>query len=693
MARTKAQTDDLIQRIRENFQFAFDYWLEIRDQAKTDLAAVAGDAWDPAERARREKPPNPRPCLSLDELGQYINQTINGVREARRAIKVIPTGSGATDAAARLRADKIRNIEYDSKAQSAYTTAFEGAVNCGWGACRINTAYVSPGDPFDKSKKIVIRRIPNQFSIYPDPDFREADGSDMTWLFVIDSMAWDRYRREYPEAEVRDFAASANRQDTTRKWGNQRSVQIGEYWEVDKVPIEYARLADGRTVTMDLVPDGVPIIARQKGTKRQVTQYITNGSEILEEHPWPGKYIPIALCIGKELWIEEAGGEVKRVWESQVRHAIDPQRLYNYYKTTEAELVRMIPKAPFVAAEGQLEGYEDDWSEVNDTPKAFIYHKAVVSGVPGVLPPPERPRYDPPIQNLELGAEAARRAIQASMGIMPLPTVAQQRNEKSGIALTRIQDSTQKGSFHFVDNHERFLMHCGRIVNDLLDKVIDTERDEVFTSPDGKHEIKRINGETDWGQGDYDITISTGASYQSEREQVDEFMNVFFGAIASLPVPEPAKAQLVALAIRLKDLGPLGEQMAEVIFPQANEQIPPPAQAALAQMQQRLQLAEATITQLMQEKAAKMAELATKVEIAKASNDTKLAIAEIETKAQILSERMAALEAARADMHNAAHEVGLSMLEGQQQQQQPPAAQGAPQAGAAPPQNSATDSA
>src|SRR5690348_4793102 len=593
MARSKEKTEALVKRIRENFQFAFDYWREIRTEGKTDLRAVAGDAWEPSERTRREGKANPRPCLSMDELGQYINQTINGVREARRSIQVIPTGNGANDKAANLRANKIRNIEYDSNAQAAYITAFEGSVNCGWGALRVNTAYVNPGNPFDKRKKIVVRRMPNQFSVFPDPDFRQADGSDMNWLFVIDSMAWEKYRREYPKAEVREFAAMANRPEMSGKWGNHKSVQVGEYWEIDKVETEYAQLGDGRIMTVDEVPEGSPIIKTAKGTKRTVTQYITNGAEILEEHEWPGKYIPIAICIGKELWLEDEAGEITRIWESQIRKAIDPQRLYNYYKTTEAELVRMVPKTPFVGAKGQFENNEDDWSEVNDTPKAYIEYNAQVAGLADVLPPPERPRYDPPIQNLQLGAEAARRAIQASQGIMPLPTVAQQRNEKSGVALTRIQDETQQGTFHFVDNYERFLMHCGRIINDLLDKVIDTPRQESITKPDGNHEVVAM-GPDDLGNGEYDVTISTGPSAQSEREEVGSFVDSFLGNVAALPIPDPGKAQLVARAIRLKDMGPLGEEMANVIFPKANEAIPPQAQAALAQLQQKLQMAEAT---------------------------------------------------------------------------------------------------
>src|SRR5690242_20861462 len=65
----------------------------------------------------------------------------------------------------------------------------------------------------------------------------------------------------------------------------------------------------------------------------------------------------------------------------------------------------------------------------------------------------------------------------------------------------------------------------------------------------------------DWSS---DVCSSDLPSAQSEREEVGSFVDSFLGNVAALPIPEPAKAQLVALAIRLKDMGPLGEEMANV---------------------------------------------------------------------------------------------------------------------------------
>ena len=60
------------------------------------------------------------------------------------------------------------------------------------------------------------------------------------------------------------------------------------------------------------------------------------------------------------------------------------------------------------------------------------------------------------------------------MGISPLPTEAQARSQKSGKALQRIEESGQRGTFHFVDHYDdaiirTYAIHCFKQVvkNDM----------------------------------------------------------------------------------------------------------------------------------------------------------------------------------------------------------------------------------
>src|SRR5204862_8259048 len=99
------------------------------------MRCIAGAPWDAKDRKARDDAG--RPCLALDELGQYTNQVINDLRSNKRGIVVTPKGAGANDLTAKFRQGKIREIEYQSHATQAYTTLAENAIQRDYGFLRI----------------------------------------------------------------------------------------------------------------------------------------------------------------------------------------------------------------------------------------------------------------------------------------------------------------------------------------------------------------------------------------------------------------------------------------------------------------------------------------------------------------------------------------------------------------------------
>ena len=49
-------------------------------------------------------------------------------------------------------------------------------------------------------QKLVIRRVSNPFSIYPDPAAQEFDYSDMKYCFVTEDVDRIQFEQEYPDA-------------------------------------------------------------------------------------------------------------------------------------------------------------------------------------------------------------------------------------------------------------------------------------------------------------------------------------------------------------------------------------------------------------------------------------------------------------------------------------------------------------
>lgn len=622
-------SEKLLQEIRDNFQYSVDAWRSIREEGRLDMRYVAGDPWDPKERKARTEAG--RPCLALDELNQYVNQLINDVRQNKRAIRVVPKGGGADEKTAELRANIIRQIEYKSNAQAAYSCAFENAAQRSYGYFRVSKRYVDD-QSFDQ--ELAIGRIPNPDTVYIDPDCKEADCSDMRFAYVLDRFRMSEFRRRWPGAEVKDFSAELIEQ--APQWIGEDWVQVAEYWRVESRPRVLLLVDDGSSTGLRVYEDelpaghGLPVVNQRRTQERKVVQYITNGVEILETNTWDGRWIPIVPVFGKELYVDDGSGS-KRVLMSLVRLARDPYMLYCYYRTCEAELVGMAPKAPYVGYEGQFENHEEEWSQVNKVPIPYLQVKPQLDATgQAVLPLPRRESFEPPIQALELGADSAKRAIQSALGMYNASVGKQDSNARSGVAIKALDSQSNQGSYHFIDNYDRALEHAGRILNDLLDVTYDTPREIGIRKPNDEYAVAQIAGLTE--QGEHDVTISTGPSFQSQRDAVEKFADTL--------AQSELFPRIADLVVKLRNLGPIGDEIAKRLTPpefaaqDGQEALPPQAVQALQQAQQQLQAInayaqqlEAKASELQQTLDAKQMEIASRERIAALQAQTQLVLA------------------------------------------------------------------
>lgn len=688
-----ALTEDqmLLDEIRTRFDYAAKEWEDTRREAEIDMQYVSGNPWSSKDRKQREDAG--RPCLSLDELGQYFNQVINDVRSNPRGAQFAPTSMGADEQTAQFYGDKMREIEYRSQAQIAYTTAFQDCVHRSYGWVKVNTKYESERS---FNKDIWIEDVPNPDLIVPDPDATRPTSSDMQYLFELYTRTKEEFIREFPDAKITDFSGDVA--TLAPKWIDGDHIQLAKYWKVEtetkklyllqppaipgQPPPEPVAFYDDE---LEQMPEGAQVLATRSVDVPSVCMYLTNGVEILKKPgqtekkiKWPGSTIPYISCFGMILYVNDGSG-IRRKILSMTRLARDPMMLYCYYRTSEAELVGMTPKFPYFVRRGSLKPKElENLQKSLHEPVAVIQVEGLNDTMPpGTLPEfPVRNPFEPAIAALEAGAEAARRAIQAAMGVSFLPTQAQRQNQKSGVALKQIESSGQKGSFHFVDHYEAMIQEIGVKVEDLMDKILDNARDTGVRDAKGEAKMVRINDpnhpESISTEGKYAVTVSTGPATASTQQAAEDFVDSLVAniqPIAAIAGPKVAAA-ILGLGVKLKQLGPLGDEIADVITPpeykgEGQPPIPPELQQQMQQMQEEnaklKQLADKNQTDLQKTQMQEQAEMIRNRE----NNEVKLAVAEIGAKV----DRMALFLEERArlglQMQDQAHEVGLTAMEQQ----------------------------
>lgn len=670
--------------IREMFSDFLSDWREIREDGDKNMKYVAGDPW--AEKDKKQREDASRPCLSTDEIGQYLNQAINNLRQNKRGVEVTPKSEDANQEDAEHRASIIRGIEYQSNAQAAYVCAAENAMqrNCGYAILRVE----EDGDGFDQV--IRVQRVPNPNAVLFNPDYKRADASDVAEAFYTDVISETKFKARFGKrAKPANFDSSLMLE--AKDWIKGKNVQIAEFWKIFQTPTKLFLIDGGEAGPVQITedeykenPQGLTVLKTRKKMTPSVMQYITNGLAILEENEWAGTRIPICGCFGKEIFLDD-GGRVKRMLLSMVSLARDPQMLHAYYTSLEAEEAGQSPKAPVMGYKGQFESDKDAWETLNKIPRAYIQVDPLVDGATGqVLPLPTRPQFTPNFAGIEIAKESARRSIQSAMGISPLPTSAQRRNEKSGIALQQMEQSESVGSFHFVDNYKGFLHNAGWQMNELIEPIYDTGRTVPVVQRDDTHASLRINDEqyqvreaglgeegkphlfTD--RGDYGVTISDSPSSQSQRDAADAFVDTVVANIKNLPVQPQQAAKIISIGIKMKNLGPLGDEMADIISPPEGD-----SGQQLAQMQQQMQQGQQAMQEmqtelqkLQMEKQGKVIDNEYKLQIEEMkkeqnqlNNNIKVLIAEIQTKNQDKQQEQELYKTFWVENHNAAHEIAL----------------------------------
>lgn len=607
--------DDLVAEIRDAFEYDVENWAPIREEANKDVAYCTGNTWDSADKALRKG----RPMLSLDQLSQYLNQLENTVRQNKRAIKAAPAGNGATDETAQLRSNRIREIEYQSHAQEAYIQAFACCAMRSYGFGRIVAEYE---DVESDNKVLRIKAIADPNQVVPDSDAESTSGRDWMRLTFVQTVSEREFKRDYPDAQIKDFAAYIGRPPYTR-WIRQNRIQIAEFWKVNETPS-----AKGRP-------------------KREVCQYLTNGLELLSKKGqpkktvWPGKYIPFFACLGKIIYLGNDAGDSEKVILSYVRLARDAAKLYNWIKSTEGEVMSMVPKTPYMAYQGSL-----DQTNLDNLVKSMyeqvpvVFAKAHDESTGQILPLPRREMIEPPVQAYEFAAESARRDVQNALGRYSVSDHGRLGNTKvtSGVALRELDKSGDLGSYHFIDHYDDMIMFCGEQLDDLLPYYDDTPKEIAVRLPDGTSKLQRINtpsqidpmtGKPTFGpddlrmdQGRHTITISTGPSFDSQREAGKDAAMTLLGNPQAFPI-------VAADAVRLMDLGPIGDQMAEdleFIQPpqmqqarqQKNQKVDPAQlMAQLGKMKEQVGRAEQIMQAQHQELQGKQAEAQAKIDAAK----------------------------------------------------------------------------
>lgn len=631
--------------VRDRYQSCVESEQDLREAAVEDIkfVNVPGSQWDEAQKKKRGK----RPCYEFNLLRQHCRQVEGDQRQARPSIKVRAVEDDDAEGA-QLRQGLIRNIEGQSNADRAYDTGFQHAAEGGFGGWRVVTEY-SSDDAWEQDLRI--KEVRDPFAMWFDPAAIEYDRRDAMFAFYEESISRDRFKLEHPDAQLVDFDSASSFGD----WFGKESVRRAEYWVKKPITKTLLLLSNGKTVDAEEVKaaldemkaQGITVVRQRKVATHKVCMYLVSGAEVLSgPHEWPGKFIPLVPVYGDLIFIDG-----RDQYSGIVRHAKDAARLVNYTTTTAMEAVAKLPKNPYLVTPQMLEGagVKGMWERAATEDPLFLAYTPDPKAPQGRPVREASPEFPAALVNL------SSVFMDLTKGVTGIHDVARGDNpgNQSGKAILALQNKGDVANFAYQDNLGRSIRYTGEILLELIPKVYDTERMIRILGPDGEEQFEKINAQVqdrqtgewikvnDLAAGKYDVTVTTGPSFSTQRAEMVELMN---GLFQSQP---QAFALFGDLFFKALD-APQAQEMAErakFLLPPALQQqqgkgepLPPEVAMAVQQAQQAMQEAQERVMalqeaeqQVAQDKAATQADKAAiSAQRAQIQADIKVAQAEFD---------------------------------------------------------------
>jgi hypothetical protein len=640
---------------------------KLRKRMRMEQLFAAGDQWDEHDRSLRAD--EGRPCLTINRIPQFLRQVSNQSRANRSQILVAPKGKDASVELANTLQGLIRSVEVDSDADVAYDTASDHQLRIGLGYVRLRAKW--DGETWEQHCRI--ERIRNPLSVYKDPTTQEADFADARFMHIIGVIGKDEYQARW--GHLSDYASLVEFVKYNKPeidWMPEGRVVLAEYFTVEQQKKKLCLLEDGASVreenlgkyaeAFQMANPGAPLPAITRTRQHSVpvvSWCLHNATTILEGNAdrtagreLPGTRIPIFPVVGDELDLD---GTVD--YRGMVTDAVDPAKMYNFWTSAIAETIALTTKAPWIAAAGQISEYLEEWEDSNRTPHAVLQYDPVsVNG--DLAPPPTRNVAEPPIQAMVVGLKESDQDIKAVMGLFEA-SLGEKGPQQSARAISAVQQQGLLANSNYLDNLQRTKRSLGRALLVWLRVIYDVPRIVHIVQPDGKRQKvivhagpdnapavpqapapkgfqvnpqiqpfdapPDVRGVFDISAGDFEISVSTGPSFQTQREETEAWLLELFKVL-------PGLAQIGADIVLENSDNPAAQQLAKraklMLPPQLQDETDP--ETALP----RLTAQNQQLQQLLAKQHTAISALVKKLESQQISADARIQVALIQAQSQ-----------------------------------------------------------
>jgi hypothetical protein len=584
---------------------------EQRKQIREDLAfsdPSNPDQWDAEEKRQRETDPGgARPCLVMDQCGQYVANVAGQVEQRPPAMHALPVDSQADKKVAEQLDGFYRHVEHASRAHQHYARALTSAARTGVGYLILRPEYVDRALNYQEPR---ISSEGDPLRVVLDPFSQEIDGSDAESAWLLTPVSHTAFERQWGKKKNK---INYGDKDQVIVKDERKEVLVAEQWLVSDESQTVIVCKDSEGAEVSLPEDEYRLAAESGRQLERLREYRDkvrtvkwcrmSGADVLtEERVYPASGVGIVPVYGYVSWTD---GRLR--YCGIPRRAMEPQRAYNYHVSEIRALMTQAPRSPWTAPVRALKGLEEIWDKASVEARAVLpYHDVDELGP---IAAPQRSQVSQNLANHIGGAQQALRDVEASIGMFAA-NLGRPSNETSGVAIDARKEQGEASTAHFPAHLAASITQAGRLVLDMIPRLIDTKRQmrilgidntpsSVTIDPQQPQAVQEVEGGISINPhlGRYDVRVTVGASFTTQRAQAQE---AFSGMMRANPDMMPAVAPFWAATLDIPNRDKFHEVMIAIAPEPVRAILQPNAELTTGDLTAKLEEMKAALQEAIQ---------------------------------------------------------------------------------------------
>lgn len=481
-----------------------------------DFLNAPNGQWEPEIYSRFDG----KPRYTFDMCKPVVQNIWGEMAQNDFDIRIRPAGGEATKELAKLYDGLIRNIETISNAAKVYASAGKKSIKYGFAAWRILQDWADV-DAFDQD--LFIREIQNAVDrLWFDASATQQDMSDAEFCFILDTVSNDEYEKRWPEGKKVSVSIDGSSTTYTHK---AQKITVGEFLYKKPITKTLCLMSDGKVLSAEDAEEAVKLGGEIERTRQRKAYKVC--SRFFDGEGWLDKekdtvfdHLPVIPVFANFEVNEE-----KCIYFGAVEHLMDAQRVYNYTESRKVEEVALAPKAKYMMTTQQVQGHESTLATMNtnNAPVQLYNH---VDGQPA----PYQTGGAQMNPGLSEVSQSMAQNIERSSGVFGV-NPANNRGLQSDIALQRLENRGQIGTFEYFAAQEVAINRTAQILIHAIPKIYDTPRQQRILNEDGSFEMVELNKATydpetrqtiklnDLSVGVYDVTCEIGPAFKNRQEE------------------------------------------------------------------------------------------------------------------------------------------------------------------------------